>query len=287
MTENLLAGETWPNFASASGADIAPSAAVRPDGLDSQILRISPRVVMIFGSGTSVPAVLQGRAWFRVTYRLGSEPALEISKAGAARGTAAITCLVHEDWIGAFSAALNGESEELQLGAFHLPSDLLAIAAKAYQSELTGVALAAYRTAKGLELLCETAQLALHGKLIALHQGSGLSAADMQRLFAARRTIAEQFEKKLTLDSISRACGLNRAKLTRGFKTVFGTSIAEALSEERLRRASMLLQTTNRPVSNIGYEAGYLNNASFARAFARRFGVCPSEFRLRQFSLAA
>ena len=169
-------------------------------------------------------------------------------------------------------------------GVFHLPSELRAIASKAFHYELMGAARVAYRTAKGLELLCETVQLSLHDKLIPLHAGSGLSASDMQRLFAAKQMLAEQFNKKLTLDGISRACGLNRAKLTRGFRAVFGISIAEALSEERLVCASVLLQTTDKPVSNIGYDAGYLNNASFTRAFARRFGVCPSEFRLRQLS---
>ena len=34
-----------------------------------------------------------------------------------------------------------------------------------------------------------------------------------------------------------------------------------------------MLLTTDKPVSSIGYENGYLNNASFARAFSRRFGV--------------
>jgi AraC family transcriptional activator of pyochelin receptor len=222
---------------------------------------------------------------------LRNELALEITKfhtsaPGVARGSrhAAVTCLVHERWLAEFDASTRDSAGDgaLRLGVFHLPSDLRAIAAKGFHSELKGAARAAYRTAKGLELLCETTQLWLQGKLIALQAGSGLSASDMQRLFSAKRTIVEQFGKKLTLDSIGRACGLNRAKLTRGFKTVFGISIAEALSEERLLRASVLLQTTNKPVSNVGYEAGYLNNASFTRAFARRFGVCPSEFRLRQ-----
>ncbi|HWD29639.1 MAG TPA: AraC family transcriptional regulator [Rhizomicrobium sp.] len=276
MTDNLVAGEAWPKLASNNDAGD------RPQGAAPEILRISPQVILVFGSA---PAVPRDGAWYRFVYHQG-EHTVEIARMdGAVRGgTASVACLVHADWIAEFGAALGDDAGGLQPGAFHLPSDLAAIAAKACRTSLTGAARAAYRTAKGLELLCETAQASLHGKLIAVHRGSGLSASDMQRLFTAKRTIAEQFEKKLTLDSISRSCGLNRAKLTRAFKTVFGTSIAEALSEERLCRASLLLQTTDRPVSNIGYEAGYLNNASFTRAFSRRFGVCPSEFRQRRMS---
>ena len=85
-----------------------------------------------------------------------------------------------------------------------------------------------------------------------------------------------------TLDGISRACGLNRAKLTRGFRDLFGCTIAQALAERRLSHARRMLLSTDKPVSSIGYENGYLNNASFARAFGRRFGVSPSDYRARQ-----
>ncbi|MEX6650950.1 helix-turn-helix domain-containing protein [Pseudomonas aeruginosa] len=33
------------------------------------------------------------------------------------------------------------------------------------------------------------------------------------------------------------------------------------------------------PVSSIGYQCGYLNNASFTRAFSRQFGTTPSSLR--------
>jgi AraC family transcriptional activator of pyochelin receptor len=39
--------------------------------------------------------------------------------------------------------------------------------------------------------------------------------------------------------------------------------------------------STDLPVGLIGYRSGYQNNASFSRAFCRRFGVPPSDFRAR------
>ncbi len=91
--------------------------------------------------------------------------------------------------------------------------------------------------------------------------------------------IDDRWNEKLTLDAIARACGLNRAKLTRGFREMFNCSIAEALAERRLLEARRLLLTTDLPVSSIGYESGYLNNASFSRAFSRHFGHSPSDYR--------
>ncbi len=63
---------------------------------------------------------------------------------------------------------------------------------------------------------------------------------------------------------------------------MFRCSIGEALAEQRLSQASRMLLTTDLPVSSVGYENGYLNNASFARAFGRRFGKSPSDFRIDQ-----
>jgi AraC family transcriptional activator of pyochelin receptor len=136
-----------------------------------------------------------------------------------------------------------------------------------------------YRLAKSLELLCETVRMWAEGALVPLAPEGDLSFADTRRLIDARRLIDERWHEKLTLDSIARACGLNRAKLTRGFRELFACSIAEALAERRLGEASRMLLTTDKPVSSIGYENGYLNNASFARAFSRRFGRSPSDFR--------
>ena len=163
--------------------------------------------------------------------------------------------------------------------AFHLPSALRGIARAIRDCALTGETQTIYRLGKGIELLCETISLLATDDLLPLTAEGVLSLEDTRRIVAARRMIDERWNEKLTLDKIARACGLNRAKLTRGFRDMFNCSIAEAIAEQRLSQAKRMLLTTNLPVSSIGYENGYLNNASFARAFGRRFGVSPSDLR--------
>ena len=162
---------------------------------------------------------------------------------------------------------------------YHLPTELRAIVLALRDCPMEGEPRNVYRLAKSLELLCETVRMWAEGALVPLAPDGDLSFADTKRLVAARAMIDERWHEKLTLDSIARACGLNRAKLTRGFRELFGRTIAEALAERRLGQASRMLLTTDKPVSSIGYENGYLNNASFARAFSRRFGVSPSDYR--------
>lgn len=166
--------------------------------------------------------------------------------------------------------------------SFHLPSPLRAIAMAVRDCTLAGDAQQVYRLGKSIELVCETIRLQNAGEFVAVAPDCTLSVEDTRRVAAARRMIDERWSEKLTLDKIARTCGLNRAKLTRGFRDMFSCSIAEALAEKRLQHASFMLRTTDKPVSSIGYANGYLNNASFARAFSRRFGVSPSDFRACQ-----
>lgn len=192
-----------------------------------------------------------------------------------------IACLASAGW-------LNGMGFDIDAAAaYHLPCELRSIALVISQAECGDQARRVYWVAKCFELLCETIRLRRAGKLLSIVADSELSLADSVSLLAARRMITERFHEKLTLDSIARACGLNRAKLTRGFREMFGCSIAEALAEQRLQQASRLLRSTDKPVSSIGYDTGYLNNASFARAFSRRFGMSPSAWRAEPLAVAA
>ena len=162
---------------------------------------------------------------------------------------------------------------------FYLASELRAIAMALRDPPVGEEARTTYRAAKSIELLCETIRLFRAQRMTPLSCDGALSAADTRRILAARKLIDERWSEKLTLDEIARACGLNRAKLTRGFREVFECSVAEAMAERRLSQASQLLLTTDLPVSSVGYESGYLNNASFARAFGRHFGRSPSDYR--------
>ncbi|WP_334182604.1 helix-turn-helix domain-containing protein [Novosphingobium sp.] len=161
----------------------------------------------------------------------------------------------------------------------HLSAALLTIALAIRDCDLPEMARTPYRLAKSIELLCEILRVQGQGGLVSLSQDRVLSSTDRRRLLAARRIIDERWSEKLTLDMIARGAGLNRAKLTRGFRELFDCSVADAIAEQRLSEAGQMLLSTDLPVSSIGYRCGYLNNASFARAFARKFGQAPTHYR--------
>jgi AraC family transcriptional activator of pyochelin receptor len=117
------------------------------------------------------------------------------------------------------------------------------------------------------------------GRLVQAGAGSILGELDSRRIVMARNMIDRDWRDPPTLDEIARACGINRVKLTRGFRDMYDCSIGEAIAERRLGNARQLLLVTNLPVAAIGFQCGYRNNAAFTRAFTRHYGVAPTLLR--------
>lgn len=165
-------------------------------------------------------------------------------------------------------------------GTYLLPAELRAITLAIRDCAMPAAAALPYRLAKSIEFICELMRLRRLGELVTAGSGT-LSFADYHRISAARRLIDDHWQEPLTLAMIARHCGLNRSKLSRGFRELYRCSVTEAVAERRLSEARRQLIATDLPVGLIGYRSGYQNNASFSRAFCRRFGVPPSNFRSR------
>jgi AraC family transcriptional regulator, transcriptional activator of the genes for pyochelin and ferripyochelin receptors len=242
----------------------------------AECVQVSPEMVALLGACDG-----SGAQWptdpVELRFDLGPQPALH-ARAQAVRTTRAdgLTLVV------ARQAYRRIFGRDLEDGSFHLPHELRSIALAMLDYPFDAACCTTYRLGKAIELLCESFRLMGAGDLVALRGEGVLSLADARRLVEARRLIDERWNEKLTLDRIARACGLNRVKLTRGFREMYDCTVAVALAERRLDEARRLLRTTDKPISSIGYDTGYLNNASFARAFARRYGVSPSDYRARR-----
>jgi AraC family transcriptional activator of pyochelin receptor len=178
-----------------------------------------------------------------------------------------------------------GGSDLLASSGFHLTAELRAIALALREPTASFELRSTYRLAKCIEFVCEAIRQVRGGELAPLTSDGQLSPADTRRMLAARQLIEDRAGEKLTLDYIARSCGLNRSKLTRGFKELFDCTVAEAIAARRLETARRMLLTTDLPVSSIGYVTGYQNNASFTRAFGRRFGRTPSDLRTSDFRM--
>jgi len=91
--------------------------------------------------------------------------------------------------------------------------------------------------------------------------------------------IWRNFERKLTIDEVVAQAPVSRATLYQAFEAELGMTLAEAISEVRLREVCKLLRETALPIQEIARRCGYSGPVVFHNAFQRAKGVGPKEWR--------
>lgn len=74
---------------------------------------------------------------------------------------------------------------------------------------------------------------------------------------------------------------------SRLFVEVYGRSIREYVAELRLELACRLLNDSKRKIIDVAYESGHRSLAAFNLLFKRRFGMTPSEWRMKDLQSVA
>ncbi len=123
------------------------------------------------------------------------------------------------------------------------------------------------------EVLLQLEQRDLAGDAIAR-----LRQRDIERLLAVRQRIDAAPESPHSLEQLGRWGGLNRRKLTEGFKVLFGITVADYLVSRRMAVARELLQR-GESVAVVAEAVGYQDRSSFSRAFRRIHGHSPAALR--------
>lgn len=71
--------------------------------------------------------------------------------------------------------------------------------------------------------------------------------------------------------------GTNDCKLKDGFKHFFHTTIYQFYTEERLKRAYIMIEQTDIPLKNISSMTGFNDYPNFSKSFKKHYGVSPKE----------
>ncbi|HWA93114.1 MAG TPA: AraC family transcriptional regulator [Terracidiphilus sp.] len=96
------------------------------------------------------------------------------------------------------------------------------------------------------------------------------------------RALAElhrQPAKDWTVASLAKMVGLSRTRLVERFRHYLKTSPIAYLTSWRMKLSAEALRSTQKTVAEVAYEAGYLSEAAFNRAFKRAFNAPPAQFR--------
>jgi AraC-like DNA-binding protein len=105
------------------------------------------------------------------------------------------------------------------------------------------------------------------------------SKRDLTALDRARLLICEEVESLLRVKDVCDSVGINRNKLTMGFRHLYGKTPYEFILEKRMEEAQRRLIQSNDSVEEISYALGYDHPNNFSTAFTREIGLSPSSFR--------
>ncbi len=90
--------------------------------------------------------------------------------------------------------------------------------------------------------------------------------------------IKNNYMRPITLEEVSRFCGMSKFHFSRVFKAYTGYSFKEYLIKERLKAAKRLLKDQSVNVSEACYSVGFNDLSYFSRTFRKFEGVPPSEY---------
>ena len=88
------------------------------------------------------------------------------------------------------------------------------------------------------------------------------------------------YHRELTVEDLADVCKLNRSYFSKLFKDNMGCPPQEFLIRLRLAKAAELMKTTGDSIGDISVMCGYPNQFHFSRAFKKRYGVSPREWRI-------
>lgn len=111
------------------------------------------------------------------------------------------------------------------------------------------------------------------------HSNGYMAALADPHIGAALNLIHTETDKKWTVESLCKAAAMGRTAFTQKFVDMVGTTPKAYLTNTRLLKAKVKLQTSHESTQRIAEGAGYSSEAAFSKAFKKHFNKTPWELR--------
>jgi AraC-like DNA-binding protein len=131
------------------------------------------------------------------------------------------------------------------------------------------------------DLLLKTLLFHLLNQSVQRLPASNYTHYEIDGIQAARTMIKKNIRYHFVIREISQKVGMNEFKLKNGFRELFGNGVYEYLRTERMLEARQLLSDRNRNVKEVAALTGYKSVNSFIKAFKKKYGETPGEYRKR------
>ena len=108
-----------------------------------------------------------------------------------------------------------------------------------------------------------------------------------RRLLRARDAMDRAYAEPLNVRAVAAVAHISEAHFIRSFRRAFGETPHRYLLRRRIERAKDLLRSTDRSVTDICFDVGFISLGTFSRTFREIIGQTPSDYRLRHGPIAA
>ncbi len=103
--------------------------------------------------------------------------------------------------------------------------------------------------------------------------------AEKKPIRVAKQYIYDNYNKNLTLESVSEFTGFNPTYFSVFFKKETGKNFSEYLTELRIKNAKSYIVSTDMDIADIAAEVGYNDLKYFSKLFKKVTGINPTEYR--------
>ncbi len=151
-------------------------------------------------------------------------------------------------------------------------------------SELCELMLKEYEEKKpGYELVLRAMLISLIGIILrSYHEEAPSDEESHSKILPAVRYIEENFQNKITLDTLAEKCFLSGRQLSRLFEKAYDKSPIEYLLNYRLTTAYLYLMTTKDSVAVIAKKCGFYDESHLTKLFLKHYGFLPAKVRNRE-----
>ncbi|BCG60176.1 helix-turn-helix transcriptional regulator [Paenibacillus sp. URB8-2] len=87
------------------------------------------------------------------------------------------------------------------------------------------------------------------------------------------------YAEGITVERVSEYVGIDRTHFTKQYRKAYGITPIQFIQELKMKEARSLLEQTSYTLSEIAHSVGYPDIFSFSKAFKKRLGVAPTQYR--------
>jgi AraC-like DNA-binding protein len=100
-----------------------------------------------------------------------------------------------------------------------------------------------------------------------------------RHLLRARDAMDRAYAEPLDVAAVAAVAHLSEAHFSRMFRAVFGETPHRYLQRRRVERSMFLLRETDRSITDICFDVGFMSLGTFSRTFHEIIGETPSSYR--------